>query len=29
MGMNVKASAGGDEGEMGPVAEINVTPLST
>jgi len=28
MGMNVKASSGsGDEGEMGPVAEINVTPL--
>ena len=27
MGMSVKASSGGDEGEMGPVAEINVTPL--
>jgi biopolymer transport protein ExbD len=28
MGMNVKTSSGGgDEGEMGPVAEINVTPL--
>ena len=27
MGMNVKSSSGGDEGEMGPVAEINVTPL--
>jgi biopolymer transport protein ExbD len=26
MGMSVKASGGGD-GEMGPVAEINVTPL--
>ena len=27
MGMSVKSSSGGDEGEMGPVAEINVTPL--
>lgn len=27
MGMSVKASGGGDDGEMGPVAEINVTPL--
>ena len=28
MAMNVKTSSGGgDEGEMGPVAEINVTPL--
>ncbi|MBV8062762.1 MAG: biopolymer transporter ExbD [Nevskia sp.] len=25
--MSVKSSSGGDEGEMGPVAEINVTPL--
>jgi biopolymer transport protein ExbD len=27
MGMSVKSSSGGDEGELGPVAEINVTPL--
>ena len=27
MGMSVKSSSGGDEGEMAPVAEINVTPL--
>jgi biopolymer transport protein ExbD len=27
MAMSVKSSSGGDEGEMGPVAEINVTPL--
>jgi len=27
MGMSIKSSSGGDEGEMGPVAEINVTPL--
>src|SRR5579871_477035 len=27
MGMSVKSSSGGGEGEMGPVAEINVTPL--
>ena len=27
MGMSVKASGGGEEGEMSPVAEINVTPL--
>ncbi|MDB5974350.1 MAG: protein TolR [Nevskia sp.] len=27
MGMSVKAAGGGEEGEMGPVAEINVTPL--
>ena len=27
MGMNVKVSSAGDDGEMGPVAEINVTPL--
>jgi biopolymer transport protein ExbD len=27
MAMSVKASSGGDDGEMPPVAEINVTPL--
>jgi biopolymer transport protein ExbD len=27
MAMSAKTSSGGDEGEMGPVAEINVTPL--
>ncbi len=27
MGMSVKASSSGDEGDMSPVAEINVTPL--
>jgi len=27
MGMSAKSSSGGDEGELGPVAEINVTPL--
>ena len=27
MSMNVKTSAGGGDGEMSPVAEINVTPL--
>ena len=27
MGMNVKASSGGEEGEMPPVAEINITPM--
>ena len=27
MGMSIKSSSSGDEGEMGPVAEINVTPL--
>ncbi|MBL6749831.1 MAG: biopolymer transporter ExbD [Nevskia sp.] len=27
MAMSVKASSGGDEGDMPPVAEINVTPL--
>ena len=27
MGMSVKSSSGGDGGELGPVAEINVTPL--
>ena len=27
MGMSVKSSSSSDEGEMGPVAEINVTPL--
>jgi biopolymer transport protein ExbD len=27
MGMSVKTSSGGEEGEMSPVAEINVTPL--
>ena len=27
MAMSIKAPAGGDDSEMGPVAEINVTPL--
>jgi len=27
MGMNVQSSGSGDEGDLGPVAEINVTPL--
>ena len=27
MGMSVRSSSGGEEGELSPVAEINVTPL--